>query len=188
MSTREISIAQAAIHVYTQKGIRRTTMADVAKAANVTRQTVYNAFSNTDGVLRAAIRLFISQQWQKVCVGWEKAAGLDEKLDILFLHFAIETWEYIKLSDATADLVDGYNSVGRNEIEQAKDGFRGDIAALFEDARDTLKVRGSSPEALSDFISMSIEGIKFNSNTRADLDRGIATLKGSVLALSGLAE
>ena len=42
MNDREKSIALAAIRTYQAKGVRRTTMSDIAKAAGVTRQTVYN--------------------------------------------------------------------------------------------------------------------------------------------------
>lgn len=183
MNSREKSIAGAAIRVYSRKGVRRTTMSDVAREAGVTRQTVYNAFPNTDEVLRAAIRLYIDQQWQKISKGWQTTDRLDERLDILFKHFAIETWEYVSSSEEAAELAGGYNASGRTEIEQARLGFRNEIAALFEASRARLDAWGTTPEALSDFISVSIEGIKYNSKSRSDVDDALATLKAAILAL-----
>ena len=184
MNALETSIAVAAIRVYSLKGVKRTTMSDVAKEAGVTRQTVYNAFSNTDEVLRAAIRLYIGVQWQKIQSGWQLTEQLDKRLDILFQHFAIDTWEYVSSSGAAADLASGYNAVGRAEIEQARLGFRDDIAALFEAGRDNLGARGTSPEALSDLLSYALEGIKSNCKTRTEVEETLAALKAAVLALA----
>jgi len=184
MNTRETSIAEAAIRVYSLKGVKRTTMSDIAKEAGVTRQTVYNAFPNTDEVLRAAIRLYIGQQWQTIQSGWQLTERLDERLDFLFQHFAIDTWEYVSSSGEAAELAGGYNAAGRAEIEQARQGFRDDIAALFEASRDQLGERGTSPEALSDLLSYAFEGIKSNCKTRTEVDETLAALKAAVLAVA----
>ncbi len=184
MNEREINIAEAAIRAYERKGVRRTTMSDIAKEAGVTRQTVYNVFPNTDAVLRGAIRLFISGLWQRIVEEWETCDTLSQKLDILLQHFAIEPWEFLHSSEEAAQLERGYNAAGRAEIEGARLGFRGDIADLFEPWRDDLIRRGTNPLAVSDFISAAIEGIKYNNNSRADMHMAVATLKASLLALT----
>ncbi len=184
MDKRKRKIAQAAIRVYGLKGVRRTTMSDIASEASVTRQTVYNTFPNTDAVLRGAIRLYIGDQWAAITKAWGACETLDDKLDVLLQRFAMDPWDFLNTSEAAAELERGFNAAGRAEIEEARLGFRGDIAALFAPWEDQLIAQGTSPLAVSDFISAAIEGIKYNNRTRDDMELAVATLKASVLALT----
>ena len=119
MNDREKSIALAAIRTYQAKGVRRTTMSDIAKEAGVTRQTVYNCFANTDAVLRGAIRLFIGDLWARITEAWATCETLEQKMDILLQHFAIEPWDFLNSSAEAAQLEGGYNDAGRAEIAAA---------------------------------------------------------------------
>lgn len=185
MNDREISIAEAAIRAYLNKGVARTTMADVAREAGVSRQTVYNAFPNTDAVLRGAIRHYIAGLWADIQAAWETCESLDAKLDVVLQRFAMEPWDLLNSSAAAAELEGGYNAAGREEIALARLGFRGDIAALFQPWEAALTRQGTDPMAVADFISAAIEGIKYNSATRAEMELAVATLKASILALTG---
>lgn len=184
MNEREITIAEAALRAYSRQGVKRTTMSQIATEASVTRQTVYNAFPNTDAVLRAAIRLFIARLWQTIRIGWETSDTLGEKLDILLHHFALVPWDFVNSSAEAAELERGYNAAGRAEIEAARLGFRGDIAALFTPFEQTLIARGTTPLALADYISAAIEGIKYNNDTKEDMLTAIATLRATLLAVT----
>jgi AcrR family transcriptional regulator len=184
MNDRETTIALAALRAYAKKGVRRTTMTDVAQEAGVTRQTVYNAFANTDGVLRAAVRAYVAHLWQAVQDGWENAESLEDKLDVLLQHFAVEPWEYLSSSETAAELEGGYNAAGRAELDAAREVFHQDIAALFAPCEAHLLASGSSPLAVAEYISAAVEGIKRNSQTRTQMLTAVSTLKASLLALS----
>jgi AcrR family transcriptional regulator len=186
MNTRETAIAEAAIRAYSKRGVKRTSMSVIAQEAKVTRQTVYNAFPSTDAVLRAAIRLFIERKWQLIQSQWQVSNDLEEKIDILLQHFALEPWEYVHSSPEAAELERGYNAAGHAEIGLARDGFRDDIAALFVPFEAKLANLGTDPAAVSDFISFAIEGIKYNCQTRTEMLAGIATLKAALIALTKL--
>ena len=56
MELGENHIIIKAIEVVSRHGIQKTTMGDIADAAGVSRQTLYNKFANKDEVLRGAIR------------------------------------------------------------------------------------------------------------------------------------
>ena len=159
-------------------------MSDVARQAGVTRQTVYNVFGSSDAVLRGAIRLYVDGQWRAILDRWADCRSLAEKLDVLLLHFAVEPWEFLNSSAEAAQLERGYNEAGRDEIEEARLRFRGDIAELFLQWEDALIGQGTTPLAVADFIGASIEGIKYNSRSRDDMLLAVATLKASLLALT----
>ena len=48
MNEREKKIIEAAVEVFHRYGVKRASMSDIADEAGVSRQTVYNAFSNKD--------------------------------------------------------------------------------------------------------------------------------------------
>lgn len=184
MNAKTRQIAEAALRCYSRNGVRRTTMTDIANEAEVTRQTVYNTYPNTDAVLRAAIKCYIDTQWQKIRQRWRHCSNLDEKLDVLLQHFALEPWEFIHSSPAAAELAGGYNDAGRAEIYAAREGFRDEVAGLFMAQEARLKTLGTSAHDVADFIGAAIEGIKYNSDTREAMLIAIATLKASLLALA----
>lgn len=184
MNEREQHIAEAAIRTYSRKGVKRATMSEIAKEANVTRQTVYNTFPGTDAVLRAAIRHYIDGQWRKIHGAWRSCHTLAEKLDVLLLHFALEPWEYVNGSAEAAELERGYNEAGKEEVEAARAGFRDEVAGLFTPFEASLKAQGTSPHAVADFISAAIEGIKYNNDDRASMLTAISTLRAALLSLA----
>ncbi|MEM7069894.1 MAG: TetR/AcrR family transcriptional regulator [Pseudomonadota bacterium] len=184
MNEREKKIAEAAIRAYSRLGVKRATMTEIAKEASVTRQTVYNTFPSTDDVLRAAIRYYIDDQWNKIHTGWRNCSSLGEKLDLLLLHFALEPWEYINSSPEAAEMERGYNDAGKAEVEAARLGFRDEVAQLFVPYKEVLATKSTSPHAVADFIGAAIEGIKYNNADRASMLVAIATLKGALISLT----
>lgn len=184
MTDRETSIAQAALRCYQTKGVRRTTMTDVAKAAGVTRQTVYNTFPNTDAVLRGAIRLYVGGLWQQIEDAWTTCDTLEQKLDVLLARFAMDSWDFLNSSAVAVELEGGYNAAGKAELDAARQGFHGDMAALFDPWQDHLSAQGTTPMAVAEFISAAIEGLKSYNTTRDGMLLSVATLKASVLALT----
>lgn len=159
-------------------------MADIAQEANVTRQTVYNSFPNTDEVLRAAIRLYIEDQWQKIKRAWIDCSDLGAQLDILFQHFAIEPWEFINSSAEAAELEHGYNEAGRAEVAASRLGFRKEVAAIFSPYESILQKRETSSLAVADMLGWAIEGIKHNSDNKATMMEAVSTLKAALIALT----
>lgn len=183
MNTREQTIARAAMRAYQAKGVARATMSDIAKQAGVSRQTVYNSFPSSDAMLHGAVICYIQDLWDQVQLLWRECDRLDAKLDVLLEQFALRPWEFLNSSPAAAELERGHNPAGRKAIVAAREIFRHDIAALFEPWQDGLHQQGTSPLALSDYISAAIEGIKYNNHTRADMESAITTLRASVLAM-----
>lgn len=188
MNDREKSIARAALRAYQTKGVARATMSDIAAEAGVSRQTVYNAFPGTDAVLRGAVYCYVADLWRAVQRDWQPCGDLGAKLDVLFDHFAMRSWEFLHTSDAAAELERGHNAVGRKALEDSRAIFRQAIADLFQPWETGLRAQGTDPLTISDYISGAIEGLKYNSKTRAEMERAVATLKAGLLALVARAE
>ena len=131
MNEREEKIIDAAVQLFSRYGVKRTSMNDIAGEAGIARQTLYNAFSNKDEVLRATIRLFAERSTARIQAGLEKTGELGEQLDVIFRHIAVEPFELLRASPNAEDIVEGFNASSQEEIAAAAEGNRVIIARVF---------------------------------------------------------
>ncbi|RUS45088.1 TetR/AcrR family transcriptional regulator [Cohnella sp. AR92] len=96
--SRERTILDAAEQVFTNKGIEKTTMQDIATAANVGIATVFRFFSKKDKLILAVA----TRKMEQVLHGFreiaEKPVSCLSKMELLFDNFAyLEHPEQVKL-------------------------------------------------------------------------------------------
>src|SRR5690242_17197566 len=77
---RRDQILEAANQCFTQLGIQRTSVQDVARMANVSRGTVYRYFEDRNVLIDAAIEFGAQKFYQLVAAAMEKKATLAEKV------------------------------------------------------------------------------------------------------------
>lgn len=79
-SDRRDQILEAANQCFTQLGIQRTSVQDVARMANVSRGTVYRYFEDRNILIEAAIEFGAQKFYQEVAAAMAKKATLAEKV------------------------------------------------------------------------------------------------------------
>jgi AcrR family transcriptional regulator len=77
---RRDQILEAANQCFTQLGIQRTSVQDVARMANVSRGTVYRYFEDRNVLIDAAIEFGAQKFYQLVAAAMDKKATLAEKV------------------------------------------------------------------------------------------------------------
>ena len=77
---RRDQILEAANECFTQLGIQRTSVQDVARMANVSRGTVYRYFEDRNVLITAAIEFGAQKFYQQVAAAMAKKATLAEKV------------------------------------------------------------------------------------------------------------
>jgi AcrR family transcriptional regulator len=85
--SRPQQVIHAAIDVFLRYGYARATMADIAKAAGLTRPTLYLSFPDKESIFRAVIETMVEIKFTAIRDGVARRAGFDAKL-----QFACETW------------------------------------------------------------------------------------------------
>lgn len=180
----EAKIVQAAIQCFIRYGARKTSMADIASIAGVSRQTLYDSFEGKDGLIRAAIRFVTDQSLERVRQGTAEKTSLGDKLDVYFTHTVIASFELLQEAVDIEDLMSGHNSAGKAEIHDAHRRHEVLMASLLAPYEAGLKRHGLTVEGQAHFLITVIMDLKYNAETREDLDGLLHSLKTAALAVT----
>lgn len=181
MKNRESNILEAATRVFTRYGVKRTTMNDIAEEAGIVRQTLYNVFKNKDEVLCATIRWFCDTSLAAAEFEIAKTDKLEDQLDILFHNFVVTAYDMIEQSPDADDVINGFNALGKEELERAKARFCGAFENLLTPHAAALGANGYEVAAMADYVTTAAKGVKSQARNKAHLLASLDTLKKTVL-------
>jgi len=177
-------IVECAIAVISQTGYKKTTMADLADAAGVSRQTLYNKFPNKEEVLRAAVRHAHATGLAEMKRRWSETESVKDKLEAFFQVGPLNWYDAIIASPDSADLIEGVNTHASDLMDEANKGWMEALTNLFKPYGNVLGQKGTSAEILADFVFATGVSAKYNATSRDQLVKRLATLKVAALALS----
>lgn len=186
MNERDIAIAEAAIEVFSRYGVQRTTMNDIAKAAGISRQTLYNAFANKDDILRATINLFADITIEAIRAGLETCSTLPEQLNLLFEHMVLKPYRLIHESPHAEDVIKGMNETSFAEIAACQERFRQEIEQVLMPFETQLTQDGISVKDFSDMARTAAMAAKYSAQDLAHLNRLLDGLKHMIVKTVGL--
>ncbi len=184
MTATEQKIIEAAIGTFVRYGAKKTAMADIAKAAGVSRQTVYASFGDKDGIIVACIRHVSEASLTAVRAGLGGCGTLGEGLDVYFEETVVKSFEMLQEAGDPEDLISGHNEAGRAAIEEAHARQAALIAELLEPHADAIARSGQTPAQLARFVVTVAMGLKYGAGDRSALDELLHSLRSSVIALT----
>lgn len=178
-SDRRTMVVSTARDVFLRYGYGRTTMGDIAKAAGLTRPTLYLSFRDKESIFHAVIRAMVADRIGEIRVGVAEREALQDKL-----AFACETWvlgayELVRDYPDAQDLFD----LKVLPVRESYDAFEGLIAEIIRQplADSDLEI---SEAALAAMISSAIKGFKDMATDNAalcDLVRALAVVTAAGL-------
>ena len=178
-------LVQAAFDVFSRYGLRKTTMADIARASGVSRQTLYNRFANKDEVFRAAVVQLGMQRFGLMQADWAQTDDMGQKLDAFFRSAPLHWYDLICQSPDAADLVEALNTIARDEVEHGTAIWKSALAELLAPYHGHLAKSGTSAQDTADFLVTSAYSAKSEATDRPHLLRRLAVLRAATLALLG---
>ena len=184
LSETEARIVEAAIGVFVRYGAKKTTMADIAEAAGVSRQTVYASFGDKDGIIVACIRHVSEASLAAIRARLGGCGTLGEGLDVYFEETVVKSFEMLQEAGDPEDLISGHNEAGRAAIEEAHARQAALIAELLEPHADAIARSGQTPAQLARFVVTVAMGLKYGAGDRRALDELLHSLRRSVIALT----
>ncbi len=181
MNEREVHIIDSAYEVFSRYGVQRASMSDIAQAAGISRQTLYNAYANKDEVLRATIRLFTERALKEIEKGLKTRTTLGGQLDLVFQKIAKEPYAIIHASPNAEDIIQGMNAASRDEIENSNDKFCAIIERILTPHKSAIRASKLTLGALADYIQRSTSAMKQQARNQEHLDELLDALKKLVL-------
>ena len=181
MDQDDAHILDAAMSVVIRYGMKRTTMADIAQAANVSRQTLYDRYGDKDGIMAAAIRLTTRRNAAELRAAFASALGLAEKFDA---YIDVIVWRFCDVMQAMPDVADLERGMGPASVEASAEAIAVKRQLLAEMLSGHLPEGGPSATELAAFIELASTRTKMAEPSRQVLAGFIDTLKTAVLALA----
>lgn len=103
---RQIEVATAAGPVFLTRGFARTTMGDIARAAQLSRQGLYLIFPGKEEVFTAAVTVLDDQMHAELARDIEACTGLAAKLNAFFDRWIISVFELQRSTPDSRDMDD----------------------------------------------------------------------------------
>lgn len=184
MSETKAKIIEAAIEAFSRYGIRKTNMGDVAKAAGMSRQTLYSNFKGKDELLAATMTEVIDQIIRDLESDWKTCQTLSEVIDVYYDHAVFKPFAIMQTMPDAKDLIKG---VGENTIQVAKQSEQEKAHLLAEHLEPFAKkfvAHALTPLAVAQLIVRSANDFKLSAVEFSELSSLLMTLKRSILALA----
>src|SRR3984885_9708778 len=115
-STKPVAITLAGLQLFTQYGYRKTSVDDIARAAQVAKRTVYLHFENKAAVFLAILE-YLGGQVRQRCVAAENMAGtaVDRLAALLDAYFGMG-FELFSKSEHIPELEETFSRLARARI------------------------------------------------------------------------
>ncbi len=181
MSESHALLLSAALETFSKYGYAKTTMSDIAAAAQLSRATVYNTFPNKSEVLRAAVTYVNGSMQEEVRTLWDTCESLGEKLDAFLQVVPINIYDKLQATPEFRSLVDEMHSAAEAELSTARHDW---VAFL---AQEIAKhgAEGQDSHAIADFFYATAINSKYNADDRDALLSRLSVLKDATIKLVG---
>lgn len=181
MDQDDDAIFQTVLNVVTRYGMRRTTMAELARGAGVSRQTLYDRFGDKDGIMAATIEHAGANLVKDLRLGFAQTRNLEEKLDC-YLNTAV--WPAFEIFQAMPDAADLETGMGPASIANTRKVSEAKQKLLAEVLAEHLEDSEQSAKSVAEFLERATDRAKKSEITRDELEQFLAVLKASILALA----
>lgn len=182
MDKKTIEILKAGWAMFARYGFAKTTMSDIATEAGVSRQTLYNAFSNKEDVLRAVVRHAGEESLATVKDEWAKVRTLDDKLATFHTHGPIAWYKAMITAPDWGELMDGMHKASSDELDALERKWVAELERVFKDnAPDKC---AASADELARFFYSTSKNAKYGVKDVSDLKARLKTILQATLALA----
>ncbi len=168
-SEKERRVLSAAREVFVRYGYARTTMADVAQAAGMSRPALYLVFPGKEELFGALIRQMNAEAFRDIQGGLGTLDTLEQRLYLALERWVAQTYDLAYASPDARDLFD-YAFPAMREVATEFQAF---LADLLREAARAAPLR-ATPEELARALLFAAHGFKAVAVDGADLRRLIA--------------
>ncbi len=175
---RRTGIVRAAVDVFLRYGYARTTMGDIATAAEVSRPTLYDVFPGKEEVFAAAVWELDARSYAEMRAALPRHRSLEAKLRYVCKKWGAHGFDIIAVHPDAKDLFDLRFPAVREMYER----FCAFVAGLIEETVASSGVPASAAE-LARALVFSMRGLEETAVNGVDMRRLIDLQVSQLLAL-----
>src|SRR5260370_33408319 len=163
-SAKPNAIVVAALELFTRYGYRKTSVDDIAQAAQVAKRTVYLHFENKAAVILAILE-YLGDQVRQRCLAAERMGGtaVDRLTGLLYAYFEM-AFELFSKSAHLPELEETFSKLARARIGGLNTEYAARLARFLRSLERTGEIGGAPPgltvEQLVHILVRAAEGAK----------------------------
>jgi AcrR family transcriptional regulator len=171
-STKRNAIVAAGLRLFTQHGYRKTSIDDIALAAQVAKRTVYLNFENKAAVFLAILE-YLADQVRQRCLAAERAGGtaVDRLTGLLDAFFGM-AFELFSKSEHMPELEETFAKLAREEIGDLNKEYEDRLARFLRSLEKTGEIEGPPPgltvQQIVRILLRAAEGSKHDPKVQGD--------------------
>lgn len=184
---KKATILEASIRVFAEKGWRNTKIADIAKAADIGKGTVYEYFHSKDELLTATFRYFMTQA-ETIVAG--RLAQIDDPLNRLETYISSwadilesESMDYLEIMlDFWAEGIRSKDRFSSLDLMKVYYDNRQFIEQLLEDCISEGRIKKIDTQIVASIIIGTLDGLLI----QWILDKNVFDIKKAVSSFARL--
>jgi AcrR family transcriptional regulator len=171
-SAKPNAIVLAGLELFTRYGYRKTSVDDIAQAAQVAKRTVYLHFENKAAVFLAILE-YLGDQVRQRCAAAESASGtsVDRLAGLLDAYFGM-AFELFSKSEHMPELEETFSKLARERIGDLNTQYEHWLARFLRSLEKTGAIGGPPPgltvEQIVHILMRASEGAKHDPEVRGD--------------------
>ena len=171
-SAKRTAIVMAGLQLFTQYGYRKTSIDDIAEAAQVAKRTVYLNFENKAAVFLAILE-YLADQMRQRCAAAEAADGtaVDRLTGLLDAYFGMG-FELFSKSAHMPELAETFSKLAQSNIRDLNMEYEKWLARFLRSLEKTREIggppQGLTVETIVYILVRAAEGAKHDPNVQGD--------------------
>jgi AcrR family transcriptional regulator len=191
VSAKPNAILLAGLKLFTQYGYRKTSIDDIANAAQVAKRTVYLHFENKAAVFLAILE-YLGDQVRERCAAAESAGGtaVDRLAGLLDAYYGM-AFELFSKSEHMPELQETFSTLARARIYDLNTEYEDRLARFLRSLQRTGTIGGPPPgltvEQIVHILVRAAQGAKHDPEVQGDrkaLERRLREL--AILAIAAM--
>ena len=191
LSAKPNAIVLAGLQLFTQYGYRKTSIDDIARAAQVAKRTVYLHFENKAAVFLAVLE-YLGEQVRQRCAVAESAGGtaVDRLTGLLDAYFGM-AFELFSKSEHMPELEETFSKLARSRISNLNAEYEQRLARVVRSLQKKGEIgeppQGLTVEQIVHILIRTAEGAKHDPEVQGDREAFQRILKElAMLAIAAM--
>jgi AcrR family transcriptional regulator len=171
-SAKPNAIVLAGLKLFTQYGYRKTSIDDIAQAAQVAKRTVYLHFENKAAVFLAILEYLGGQVRERCSAAESKGGTAVDRLTVLLDAYFGMGFELFSKSEHMPELEETFSKLARTRIGDLNVEFEDRLAKFLRSLQKTREIAGPphglTVEQIVRILFRAAEGTKHDADLQGD--------------------